>query len=257
MRLFKIRTVIVPRCCISFQPEERVKRNRRRESETKVGSRGKTRGLKKIGRLYSLPRWIDVNRTILVVMTYKSWWPHNISAEITNNFCRAWAHRKWEMLALIIHSVANTFHRRGSAVNYHWVASGPVILIRSRPRRKPLRNDARSLIDSTNERKFWIGEGVPMGEENERRDLWKWESCVTFIILRNCNNASTRLPMSGVIWGLALIIIGMAGLSRFPNGHPSAMQREGWKSSNYRLLRIRSSAWFRWAFTDTPAENRR
>ena len=48
------------------------------------------------------------------------------------------------------------------------------------------------------------------------------ESCVTSIILRNSNNASTRLPMSGVIWGLALIIIGMAGLSRFPNGHPSA-----------------------------------
>ena len=89
MRLFKIRRVIVPRSCISFQPEERVKKNRRRESETKAGSQGKTGGLKKIGRLYSLPRWIDVNRTILVVMTYKSWWLHNISAEITNNFCRA------------------------------------------------------------------------------------------------------------------------------------------------------------------------
>lgn len=47
------------------------------------------------------------------------------------------------------------------------------------------------------------------------------ESCVTSIILRNSNNANTRLPMSGVILGLAVIIIGMAGLSRFPNGHPS------------------------------------
>lgn len=252
MRLFKIRRVIVPRSCISFQPEERVKKNRRRESETKAGSQGKTGSLKKIGRLYSLPRWIDVNRTILVVMTYKSWWLHNISAEITNNFCRAWAHRKWEMLALIIHSVVNTFHRRGKLP---LACIGPCNFNSLTAKKETSKKECA--IDSTNEWKFWIGEGVPMGEENERRDPWKWESCVTFIILRNSNNASTRLPMSGVIWGLALIIIGMAGLSRFPNGHPSAMQGEGWKSSNYRLLRIRSSAWFRWAFTDTPAENRR
>ena len=62
----------------------------------------------------------------------------------------------------------------------------------------------------------------------EKRKPMEAESCVTSIILRNSNNASTRLPMSGVIWGLALIIIGMARLSRFPNGHPSA-DAEGWR----------------------------
>lgn len=53
------------------------------------------------------------------------------------------------------------------------------------------------------------------------------ESRVTSIILRNSNNANTRLPMSGVILGLAVIIIGMAGLSRFPNGHPSTTRERG------------------------------
>lgn len=89
------------------------------------------------------------------VMTYKSCRPHNISAEITNNFCRAWARRKWEMLALIIHSVVNTFHR---GVGW-WTTGGfpppdPVILIHLARRRRTSPRDrfARSFADSTRAR---------------------------------------------------------------------------------------------------------
>ena len=201
------------------------------------------------------------NRTIPSVMTYKSWWPHNISAGITNNFCRAWARRKWEMLALIIHSVVNTFPQQGEEeggkASGKLLVSvlGPVILIR--PRRKSLflrllrKRNTRSIRGKPSEggSKPWEKKARKREREKERgrerERSMEAESCVTSIILRNSNNANTRLPMSGVILGLAVIIIGMAGLSRFPNGHPSTTRskRGGkWKSSNYRLLRIRSGA---------------